>query len=742
MRLAVPVPVHPGRTFALLGCLAALPLSSCGPLPGEPGAACAADKSCKKQSCLKGFPDGYCAARCDSAACDKGTACVGTQGGNFCLQTCTDIGLECRAGYVCRTVGDAGVCMPPCKGDVECGSGAKCDERGSCVANNPGKVGAPCLSNAGCQTRYCESDLPQGGYCAGRCKVGTTESRDCPEDSTCSRVGENFSLCLKNCSAQSDCRDAYYCDVLGTSGVCRPKCQKNADCGSGYACDAATGKCREGSASPGKIGASCGVGKTCDGTNSKPCDDECESKYCLTEQTEDWPSGNCSDDCTAAGFKCPDNGVCIKTSSTSICLQRCTSNFDCRAAYYCAQTVNGTSAVCIPRCTAVKGICQSEVCDQASGSCVPKGTVPVAPGALERQSLGNVQLSTAESATLKVNVPSDAVSMTVVLKGDGLDQTTAPYYVKGPDGRIIYDVTSSRNSQLLWHPISPGGEIAFMYPNNPRLGLRPPSGTWTVSFFHDGKGDSGEVVSLVKKSSSPSVGGGTMPMNVYFAKLDGANGFSTLTAANARSHAYMTRVVTETARLFAQRGVTLDVQDYYDLPAAEASELRNVDTTEGAGSQLARACKLSKMASKPGANLVLVNEARTESGIGLNGIASGIPGIPYEMGTTASCVLVTMQDYRRKPEDLAITVVHEHGHWMGLYHVTERSGRSFDPLPDTPECDASNDKNGNGAVEPSECVGKGADHVMFWTASPTGNPVRSRISDNQQFVLLRNPLIK
>jgi hypothetical protein len=83
-------------------------------------------------------------------------------------------------------------------------------------------------------------------------------------------------------------------------------------------------------------------------------------------------------------------------------------------------------------------------------------------------------------------------------------------------------------------------------------------------------------------------------------------------------------------------------------------------------------------------------------------------------------------------------MAHESGHFLGLYHTTERGGGTHDPLPDTPECSSRRDSNGDGFVLPGECRGKGAENMMFWAADEAAEEV----SRDQGWVAKRNPLVR
>ena len=410
-----------------------------------------ADVTCRAGSCTAGTAT--LAASCHGA----GTCpVVQTQpcppfscGASACLGDCS-VTAECSVDNYCS----AGVCVPTlvtataCAGDDQCQSGNCVDDfccdtacDGQCEACDVANLAGTCTAVSGPPhgaRSLCDSD---GSVCGGACDGATRGSCAYPDGSIACRAAScaggaatlaagcdglgacpavqtqpcapftcGASLCLGDCSAETDCNLSTYC----SGGVCVPTldpaaaCTTDDQCASthcsdGVCCDTGcsgqceacnetdtAGTCMPVSGTPRSTRAACN-------TDGSACGGACDG---VTPATCAYPNGSvvCGAPSCAAGVAtlpsvCDSLGNCSATQTQpcapftcglSACLGDCGTAADCSVGDYCS------AGICVPllepaaacvtddQCESthcVDGVCCDTVCTGQCEACDAAPTV-------------------------------------------------------------------------------------------------------------------------------------------------------------------------------------------------------------------------------------------------------------------------------------------------------------------------------------------------------------------------------
>lgn len=278
------------------------------------GAPCESNGQCLGNRCFtaeQGFPGGYCSTLdCDVEGCSGlSSECFRTdiegQEVTACFELCDFDGACDRAseGYVCVTLQDTAVCMPPgVTGALPQGStGSSCSGNLQCNGDN-----ATCLTNF------------FGGYCS---QLDCNGSAECLGGNPCLSTDPDNpdaeTACFLSCESSDDCRFQYSCQDYNGVNVClegeedtvrNPDgADDGAECNSQIQCKGGT--CiREGEAEAGEVSFPGGY---------------CTTRDCGT-----------SEDC--------NGGVCVARARSTTCLAACSSDDDCRDGYDCVDTPEGS----------------------------------------------------------------------------------------------------------------------------------------------------------------------------------------------------------------------------------------------------------------------------------------------------------------------------------------------------------------------------------------------------------------
>ncbi len=164
---------------------------------------------------------------------------------------------------------------------------------------------------------------------------------------------------------------------------------------------------------------------------------------------------------------------------------------------------------------------------------------------------------------------------------------------------------------------------------------------------------------------------------------------------------------------------------------AVSSDFNNIITSE-----------MVSMGSADRINLFFIEDFSGEDA-GTLGIAAGIPG-SLGIASNRNGVLNSLEAHvlggALDTQLLGETVAHEMGHFIGLFHPTEKNGVTFDPLADTAECSISMASSALAGPQPSDCIGFGGENLMFWQGDPSID--QTSLTSDQVHIINYSPVAK
>lgn len=324
---------------------------------------------------------------------------------------------------------------------------------------------------------------------------------------------------------------------------------------------------------------------------------------------------------------------------------------------------------------------------------------------------------------LAVDIPDGAGSVVAYCGNFGDSQLGQVWYVKD-NGNQIWDGDAPNQGNFRGEWLD--DMVPTLVPLSPLTPLN--AGTWSFDFWigggNPGSVDCGAVIRLDQPGTDANV-----LVELVFVGMG-------LSAADAETDTAFQQVLTQFEEEWGTAGLNVDYV-YTDF-SGDTSRFQVVDVSDDDYSEFNDLLRTANPENSRTLTFFLVEEIANSSagGATILGLSAGPPGAAAIPGTSKSGVIVSAVDYADAPGDVAKIMAHEGGHFLGLYHTTEKDGSQHDPIADSPQCPASNDADGNGTMNSSECAGQGAENVMWWTLTQG----TASFSNDQGWVVRRSPV--
>lgn len=294
------------------------------------------------------------------------------------------------------------------------------------------------------------------------------------------------------------------------------------------------------------------------------------------------------------------------------------------------------------------------------------------PALVGQIELGGIDTPLTGSAPLTFQVPAGVRSFAVIAE-DKNDLRVAIRELKSPKGKTLVDVDKPANPLGRGYPYI--GTATALVPGSDDAQAKVVAGRYTLRLgTYDPKrldklvpraGRIERVAVVYGRRRQP----GLLDLQLHFSPATG------LRAATASKSSYVKQMLSTMRTIYRKLfGVTLGEVRYSDLTSSE--------DVVADGSKARQICRTY---SKPGPNQLSINVFIVDDLRFTDGFSGGIPGAPGSYRRPGSGIVVNQQS---SATTMGVLLAHEVGHFLGLWHTSEKDGKRFDTISDTQQCSA------------------------------------------------------
>ena len=270
-------------------------------------------------------------------------------------------------------------------------------------------------------------------------------------------------------------------------------------------------------------------------------------------------------------------------------------------------------------------------------------------------------------------IPAQTQSFTLYV--DGLDG--AEYLItelESPDGVLVRsEATSQEAASGLGLAAAPffsanrsvgdHGGTSILVPNDPRIKVT--QGNWRATLQSTQSSQHSVRVKRLEQQATGRPKSIRIPLNIY---LSGAGGIN---EDNCADHPRMQRALTELTSIFSRVSIDIIPVQFFQI-SDEFQIIEDFTLHNDQGLSLLRSAQ-----DQEGINLFIIERFESDEAVlgTVGGVSAAIPGDPHAGGRFSGVVVATSFSEDEPQTDLlGLTIAHEIGHFLGLFHTEEAAG--------------------------------------------------------------------